>query len=111
MAETPHTPGPWATDPECGDRGVLGPDGLLVADCMCFDPSLARSAEINRANAAFIVRARNAHEALVAALEELVDRTKNIGESKFSHRATFNAFSDAWFAAKDALAHAKGEQP
>lgn len=31
-----RTPGPWRTDPECGDQSVLGPDGYMVADCAIF---------------------------------------------------------------------------
>ena len=81
-----HTPTPWMTDgvavqPYVNDRGrptsggaigiFAGPSGiactaLVVPGCL---PAIGRE-DAAKANAHFIVRAVNSHEALVAALKE-----------------------------------------
>lgn len=67
MAE--HTPTPWKTDAEVGHEAILGPDGLMVADCSIFHRKIKASRL--PANAAFIVKAVNNHDALVKALRDL----------------------------------------
>lgn len=55
-----HTPGPWSLS---GDRYIVAPDSELIADCF-------KESQEDVANAAFIVRACNAHDELVAALRD-----------------------------------------
>lgn len=69
MAE--RTPLPWSLD-ERDPALAIGPDGKPVADCVIFNPRQARPIAEAEANAALIVRAVNAHEELVAALENLI---------------------------------------
>lgn len=58
MGTQMHTPGPWKTDPGCGDESVLGPDGFMVADCAIFSMRKgAPTVERNRANASLIAAA------------------------------------------------------
>jgi hypothetical protein len=66
-----HTPGPWTTDPEVGNEGVLGADGALVADCSIFlNPEFGkRTSKINRANAHLIAAAPDLLAALKTARE------------------------------------------
>lgn len=66
MSAPKFTPGPWTTDEDVEHEAVLGADGVYVADCcICH---VKRTTTACRANAAFIVRACNAHDALVEAL-------------------------------------------
>lgn len=71
-SELAHTPTPWKTDPDLGNQCVLGPDGVQTADCSIFvNPKFGnRTDAINEANAAFIVRAVNSHDALVKACDK-----------------------------------------
>lgn len=70
MSETKHSPLPWTAD--ISDRAtdgsdcwvVDGPDGS-IAEMMC-------PADIEQANAEFIVRAVNAHEALMEVAYALI---------------------------------------
>lgn len=69
--ETKHTPGPWKTGPRMS-RVVIQPPGwnvdMCVADC---DAKYAPESEDEKcANAAFIVRACNNFDELLAACEE-----------------------------------------
>ena len=82
-----HTKVPWESWPakipngteQSMDYGILDGDGELIAECF---EKVGRTSEgrfIERpanANAAFIVRACNAHEQLVAALEKAVETIK-----------------------------------
>ena len=53
-----YTPGPWRTDPDLGHEQVLGPDGIIVADCSIFAMVKNGSTpERNRANARLIAAA------------------------------------------------------
>jgi len=67
-----HTPTPWEAEIYGMNDGrgrvyVVGPDGWdKTPVCCCYEND---SRNINEANAAFIVRAANAHDDLVAALE------------------------------------------
>ena len=59
------THGPWVNDPDggCGSI-VLGPDGIMVADCNIFGfPLNARPPEINAANARLVAAAPCLYEA------------------------------------------------
>jgi hypothetical protein len=78
MSGAAHTPGPWAAEPLTG-RGawIKGTDGGRAA-MSCGQGAHSGEAEANgAANAAFIVRACNAHdaayEALVLAVGTLID--------------------------------------
>ena len=63
-----YTPGPWRTDPDLGHEQVLGPDGIIVADCSIFAMVKNGSTpERNRANAR-----------LIAAAPELLEKLINI---------------------------------
>lgn len=74
-----RTPGPWTFDEHGGTFYVFGPDGGMVADGDDAEPWIARirgvgrgaTVEEQRANAAHIVEACNAHDELVAALKTL----------------------------------------
>jgi hypothetical protein len=59
-----HTPTPWS----CGAGYVVDEHDLVVADCIA---SALISAGTGVVNAAFIVKACNAHGALVSALREI----------------------------------------
>ena len=67
----PHTPTPWRVDPVDGDLIIADIDGGIVAEVWGGDGE--RSAEAVEANAAFIVRACNAHDGFVAALKLALD--------------------------------------
>ncbi len=77
MSEAKHTPGPWkaeqvdvlGNDPT--RWAVLSDGGWVVASIENGIPG--ESLETEAANAAYIVRACNAHEDLLAALEAMVD--------------------------------------
>jgi len=72
MAQAAHTPTPWKFEDEYVRADALNGDegGNIVADVYT-RPSHSHSPEME-ANAAFIVRAVNAHDALVEALEIMV---------------------------------------
>ena len=71
MAAPKHTPGPWRTDPACGDEQVLAARGELVADC-CIMGGLHRpNGERIRANARLIAAAPQLAGALLAASRAL----------------------------------------
>lgn len=63
-----HTPTPWEW---VGDRAqgfiLLGPDGSIGEVYICAEPSMCNA----QANAAFIVRAVNAHDDLIGALKTI----------------------------------------
>ena len=68
-----HTPTPWKLEYDGSIRRQS--DNVLL---MRLPPSNADlSHEQNKANAAFIVRAVNAHEALIEALDYCLDRLSN----------------------------------
>ena len=61
MSDAKHTPGPWIANA----NKILGLDGRLVTMLDDLETTCAE----DEANAEFIVRAANAHDALVEALE------------------------------------------
>ena len=65
-----HTPGPWATDPECNNEIVLGKDGIIVADCCIVDAEGIRTQEQVNANARLIAAAPDLLTACKAVVEE-----------------------------------------
>lgn len=71
MTAPEATPRPWLIDPDPDFESmlILGPDEIIAADCCVVSMDAEkRSEDICKANAALIVRAVNAHDALVAAL-------------------------------------------
>ncbi len=56
-----HTPTPWTHNPEMSDSSISGPNGVVARALHSWD-------------AAFIVRAVNAHEELLEALKALRNR-------------------------------------
>ncbi|MFK4647174.1 hypothetical protein ABIF96_005748 [Bradyrhizobium ottawaense] len=84
MAE--HTPTPWVAEPEYenGNPTYIHKDGHGIADC-----SMGYGME-DDANAAFIVKAVNNHEALVDRLKEARLQIEYM-HSKFDETGTGNA--------------------
>jgi len=70
-----HTPTPWHTGEGKAERIIYAADGFAVADATVFH---GLHVESPTANAAFIVRACNAHDELVAALKGLLDDMRDI---------------------------------
>lgn len=64
MTKSAHTPAPWRTDVAL----IYGADNHEIADCRSRCRQTANP-ELIEADAAFIVRAVNAHDALVEALD------------------------------------------
>jgi len=89
-----HTPGPWVTDAEVEHQSVLGPDGILVADCAIFGgPTVgkARSAHICASNARLIAAAPDYAEAaglaitaLSFALEHAINERDDVAAAQYS---------------------------
>jgi hypothetical protein len=67
-----RTPGPWSAASEYKLNSFLisGADGVYIASCDGESKDGAQDKVENEANAAFIVRACNAHDELVAALRD-----------------------------------------
>jgi len=93
--------------------GIYGANNQLVAEIR--DPESVKPQEreaeeaLFRANAAFIVRACNAHEELVKALEKLHEYTRTIDAA---YRNGLNRTDPLYSAVDSALALARGkEQP
>lgn len=85
--ETPHTPTPWTQG--FTSRDVAFVNGGHVVVCKCDVGSNTAEAD-PRANAAFIVRAVNAHESLVAALQDILERSgdpiiENVARAALAH--------------------------
>lgn len=62
-----HTPTPWHVGDGKAARIIYGQDGYAIADATVYH---GRHGGAEEANAAFIVRAVNAHDDLVAALRK-----------------------------------------
>lgn len=123
-----HTPTPWLAEIECeAPRRVFtikGADGRLVANYLSFDDHYSFShqtafPEDVEYNAAFIIRACNAYDDLVDALEnaerlmqQFADWADKQDPSDFDWTAFGRLKSNAWTdasVAREALAKAKGE--
>jgi len=73
-----RTPGPWELNPDIVETvEIIGPNGETIADVWNIAKMLAGERD---ANAEFIVRACNAHDALVRALKDLKEDLENNGE-------------------------------
>lgn len=66
MSETKHTPTPWAVEELLGDIWIICPTDRGPMPIL----TLGKASPVGLANAAFIVRACNAHDEMVAALEK-----------------------------------------
>lgn len=76
MSEVKHTPGPWhAGEYEEYDQAVIGPAGIMVADCSIYHET--RSIETNQANARLIAAAPEMYAALKALLKECSDNYRS----------------------------------
>lgn len=71
---TKATPGPWHTDPTCGDEIVINGDGVLVADCCIFLGSEETREGENDSNSALIAAAPTLIADLASALEAALAR-------------------------------------
>ena len=76
MSEQERTPGPWRLGSRSGRRNVMGPMGRRPSRIMPGEalPICLMGGTLyeDEANAAFIVRACNAHDALLAACEAVL---------------------------------------
>lgn len=106
--KTQHTPTPWhLSEPPLKENFIYDEDGLLIADVNGF---FKREAAENSANADFIVRACNAHDELVEALENLQHADGCYCEASFSsHAGSHPTHSIECQDAIKALAKARGE--
>lgn len=110
---TQHTPTPWKVcDIAVNDQWHVGStigaadpaDGRRVCD-------VSRIPANYQANAAFIVRACNAHDALVAALKESQAALVAWKHSYEAQSGTLAYIDAQWKANNEALAQAEGRQP
>lgn len=112
MSEAKFTPGPWQylagplrdRFPVRIHEIVTSGAGTVIVKWPGFDGLELSKREI-AANVRLIAQAPE----LYAALEELILRGQNIGQSKFPSRAHYDAYVDADQAARAALAKARGE--
>ena len=108
MSEAKHTPLPWSSEyDETGHWRVYG-GNKLVADVGDAEVSVAADNEW-KANAAFIVRAVNAHEDLVRAINALLPFVDDAmdAHSVMSESAVTEACRTAVATAREALAKAE----
>tara|TARA_R110000868_G_scaffold23596_3_gene94767 strand:- start:192 stop:503 length:312 start_codon:yes stop_codon:yes gene_type:complete len=103
MTQT-HTPTPWIVSPPLGEGAIQIQSTGLNAYGNWIVAEVPDRTEEDKANAAFIVRACNAHEELVAALEELLNEAQ-VDESdlaSLAEPASFRLAIDALKKAKEA---------
>jgi hypothetical protein len=95
---TQHTPTPWKTETPKGweQKGLtaIWSDGVMVATCG------RQGTQEQQDNAAFIVRACNSHDALVAALEIAVERLESVQAISGQHYDFVAALTRARIALK-----------
>lgn len=117
-----HTQTPWKRDASSGvSCDVRAENGRKVA--LCWGLSTTKAAQHNTpaykaecsANAHFIVLACNAHDAMRAALDELLEQIECLGGIEYSrdvepYKAEAN-WNDAVRRAENALALARGVKP
>lgn len=105
---TKHTPTPWKLDPYLVGQIVSMDEVKLIARAGRVQPIYDEEQLERNANAAFIVRACNSYEQLVAALEEtLAEAIGWLDESRGCHPT--NLMDHGWYdRAKAALAAAAG---
>lgn len=95
MVDAKFTPGPWSTDPDAEHMDVIGPCGIMIADCGMVDSN----ADTCRTNAALIAAAPDLYEAL-----STLDRIER-GLQGWHEDAKL----EAWAKARTALAKARGD--
>ena len=71
-----HTPTPWVLGVD-GVGDIFDADNRSIAKTDAWNVSTHRTPRENRANAAFIVKTVNSHDALVAALQFIADGYDN----------------------------------
>lgn len=101
---TKHTPTPWFLSGPHND----GSAGIYTTANPSVDSSVAAFSDVGEANAAFIVRACNAHDELVAALENTLQFAKacqHMSEDKLMRQAIQHDIDKA----EAALRKARGE--
>ncbi len=104
MTKNQHTPTPWSVSKAASNVIIGATATVLVATCRSEDPNYR--AKSDGANAAFIVRACNAHDSLVAA----VGRIASIIEDDAGEREVLTITEqDILHVAKEALRLAQGE--
>ena len=91
-----HTPTPWNTE-AYGYRIVESKHDNPVADCKGGDSGSVMEAQ---ANVAFIVRACNAHEALVAVVDKFLDLCTRVNDDDPVAPALLNACEEGLAALK-----------
>ena len=104
VADEQHTPGPWRTDSDLGHEQVLGPDGIIEADCSIF--AMVKNGptpERNRANARLIAAAPELLEAL-----EQTRKALEYWQKYVSHKHALVVDTEI-LKVDDAIAKAKGE--
>ena len=112
MAE--HTKLPWRIErvSRFGEYDVLGANGEQVAACYVTDGADEPEEYPSEANAAFIVKACNAHEALVKALQDLSKMYSHawdvVDGGLMMHGNSIDHFESAHHAAQVALHIATG---
>lgn len=99
MTNSQHTPTPWRSDRRASYRVVAGED-----DTVATTGHQSNLHDQWQSNAVFIVRAVNAHEALVEALERLL-----VAADQISLDANSGQADEAIYNAIAALKLAKGE--
>jgi len=87
--EVKHTPTPWKLETrKPGQFAIKGDDGTYtVALIETFDPRVEHAED--SANAAFIVRAVNSHEELLAIVKDIYDDENDITRRKHSDEMRF----------------------
>lgn len=115
--KTEHTPGPWHTE-----RGLSSTGATPIRDAervnvawVCGSDAIDGTPQKAKANAEFIVRACNAHDELVAALEKQVAHTEQLAgmANRFAAQLGLGkkVNPEDWTdQARAALAKAKGQQ-
>lgn len=100
-----HTKTPWRLQHEPNYFNIQTEEGYAIADTCEYGSVVANRA----ANAAFIVRACNSHDALVEALEEILEHDTPPAKLWSGDSSCSTYDNPRLIAAKAALALAKGE--
>ena len=100
-----HTPTPWAND---GYGSLRGADGRQV-DVWGLSVAYAQRSPETEGNAAFIVKAVNAHDRLKAALEDMIEWARLVSDEYIDGSDLRKEYLESLKEARAALA-AAGEQ-